>query len=97
MRWRSFFRGMTSISFMAEGLIKTLYPPTALKILDDVLKREVRFSRTLVEGRQVLRVLGQTELDGFVDKIRERPTRFRCLQPQCSMEIRIEVDSGSFL
>ena len=50
-----------------------------------------------LEGGQILHILGQTELYRPIDQFGNRLVRLRGLEPQSPVQVRIEVNRGSFL
>ena len=66
IRCLSFFELTASSSFRADGVMQTSYLATPAKLLDNVLKREVRLRSPLVERGQILDVLGECKLDGLI-------------------------------
>ena len=96
-RWRSRFELIDSISFTAEGLMRMLYFGTLLEILEDILKAQIGFVCAFVKRCQVLCIFGKPKPYGLIDQIGNCPICVRGFEAQRSMEIRIEIDCGSFL
>ena len=57
IRWRSALAGIVSSSLRADFLIRMLYLATLFQILHHILEQEIRLSSSLLEGRQILRIL----------------------------------------
>ncbi len=77
--------------------MKTLNFSTALQFFDYGLERQVRLRNPIFEGGQVLGVFCKAVPDRFIDQIGQGALRFRCLQPKCPMQSRIEVNRRPFL
>jgi hypothetical protein len=87
---------MASMSLTAEGLISSLYLATLPQVFQDFLKRQVGFVGPGLEGGQILHILGQTELNSQINQIGNRLVRLRGLETQSPVQVRIEVNRGSF-
>jgi len=96
IRCRSFLRGMDSISLTAEGFKTTLYFSTPFEILHNSFVRQVGLTHTLVKCRQILGILRQAQLHGFIDQVGDRPIRLGCLQAKGPMDFLFEINSRSF-
>src|ERR1044071_7488184 len=92
---RAFARGSSSSSLAAGAVMRSSYAATAPQILDDLVEAQHRPAAPLLERLQVLGVLGQGQLDRFVDQLRDGPLGRRRLEPQSPMNLRIEIDGGA--
>ena len=97
MRRRSARREIASNSFAADFLIRSLYFATSLQILNDVFEGEIGFFLSAFKCGDVLGILCQRFPDRIVDQLGHTAIRFRSLEPQSSVDMRIEVDSRAFL
>jgi hypothetical protein len=86
MRRRSFL-GANSISFAADGLMRSLNLATFPQILEDILECQIRFVGPFLEGSQVLCVLGQAQFDGVVDKIGDGSVRLGRLEAKAPVDL----------
>ena len=77
--------------------MRTLYLPTSLEFQYYRLEGQIGFGYAFLDRGDVLRVLGETKPDRFVDEIGQRSIRLGGFQPQCPVKDGIEVDSRSFL
>ncbi len=75
--------------------MRTLYLATPLESLYELLEIQVWLPLTFLEYRQIFGILGQGELHGVVDHVRDRPIRSRRLEPQGPVDFRIEVHGGA--
>lgn len=88
---------MAKSSFLAEGLIRTLYPPTTLQFLNDLLKRQIRLAASLFKGEKVFCIFRETQADSLIDQVRHRTIGLRSLEAECPMKGGVEVNSGALL
>jgi len=80
---------------MADVRIWTLDRATSFQLLQYVLELVAALPRPFLERAQVGDVLGKALPNGLVDQIRDGAVRFRSLQPECSVNLLIEVHSRS--
>ena len=71
------------------------YLATALQIHQDLRELQFGLVRALIEGRKVLRILGQSESNGIVHKVGHGPLNLCRLQPQRTVEESVKVDRRS--
>src|ERR1043166_8327551 len=96
MRRRSFFCPTASISLIAAGLTATLYLPTALERPHHRLEIHALLARALVERRDILRVLRQSNLNGVVDHVGNGAVGRRGLQSERPVNLGVKIDRRSF-
>src|ERR1043166_5210896 len=96
MRCRSFFCPTPSISLIAEGLMTTLYLATALERPHHRLEIHALLAPALVESRDILRVLRQSDLNGVVDHVGNGAVGRRGLQSERPVNLGVEIDRRSF-
>ena len=74
----------------------SLYFATALHILDEVLEIDRRFFGPVIEGSEIVGVLGQGVSDGVVDHLGNGPFRDGRFQPQSLVNVWLKIDGGTF-
>jgi hypothetical protein len=60
---------MDSISFTADGLMKTLYLGMLLQILEDLFETQIRFGSSFLKGEQVFSIFSKPRPDSLVHEI----------------------------
>jgi hypothetical protein len=88
---------MAKSSFLAEGLIRTLYLPTTLQFLNDLLKRQIRLAASLFKGEKILCIFHETQADRLIDQVRHRSLCLCGLEAEGPMESRVEINRGALL
>ena len=97
MRCRSALVAIDSSSLRADFFIRRLYLATPFQVLDDVLERIVRFIFPDFERLNIAGVFGKRGFDRLVHQLGDTTIGFSRFQSQRTMQVRIEVDGGSFL
>src|SRR5512138_3264617 len=96
IRCRSLFCPTASISLIAEGLMTTLYLATPPQRPHHRLEIHALLAPALVESRDILRILRQSDLDGVVDHVGNGAVGRRGFQSQRPVNISVEIDRRSF-
>src|SRR5687768_13685109 len=94
--WRRILSGRRSSSFAAERLIRTLKLATPLEIFQNVFETETWFLLAHACSADIVRVLSQRGADRGVHQIRQRLVCLECLDPQRSVECRVQIDGRAF-
>ena len=96
-RRRSAVVAIDSSSLRADFFIRRLYLATPFQVLNDVFERIVRLLFTNFEGLDVADVFRKCSFDRLVHKLGNTAIGFSRFQAQCTMQVWIKVDGGSFL
>src|SRR5437867_12072396 len=97
IRRRSLFAEIASISFTADGLMKSLYLATPLQVFDDILELEKWLRGPLLKRCEILGIFSEAVSHRVVDELRDRAVRLGRLEAERAMYVRVEVDRGTLL